>query len=168
MHYVAASIRFFDRDYDAALEWYRKTLEIDPRFDQAHFDLAEIYRVQRRYADAAAELDKTSSTSPAYRKAAGAVLDAAAGRSADALRALHELREETRRSYVAPTMPARILIALGERAQAFPLLQKGCAERDSGLLNVTVMPIFDGIRSDQRFKKLLKCMHLDSGEVARK
>jgi hypothetical protein len=35
-------------------------------------------------------------------------------------------------------------------------------------LNVTVMPIFDGIRSDQRFKKLLKCMHLDSGEVARK
>jgi hypothetical protein len=69
---------------------------------------------------------------------------------------------------VLPSLLATLWIALGEKDRAFPLLQKGCAERHPGLLTVAVDPLFDGIRSDPSFKKLLKCLHLDSGALARR
>jgi TolB-like protein/Tfp pilus assembly protein PilF len=169
MHLVAGNVRLFDRDYEGAMEWYRKTLEIDPAFDQARIQRAEIHRVQRNYEAAAAELDKMSPASPrAFRVGSHGLLDASAGRREEAQRAVRELQEEARRSYVNPTLVAGIWIALGERDRAFPLLQRACVERDAVLLNVAVAPLFDGIRSDRRYKKLLKCMHLDSGEVARR
>ncbi|HWE23878.1 MAG TPA: tetratricopeptide repeat protein [Myxococcales bacterium] len=169
MHHVAASIRLFDRDYDGALQWFRKALEIDPAFTPALLQLAELFRLQGKYAEAAAELDKlTPSVPPTFRAGARGVVDASSGRSAEALRALAELEEESRRSYVSPALPAGIWIALGDKDRAFPLLHKACAERDAGLLNanVVVAPLFDGIRSDPRYKKLLRCMHLDGGAVA--
>ena len=168
LHLVAGNVSFFERDYDRAADWYRKTLEIEPAFDQAHLQLAAIHRVRREYGAAIAELDKMSSASQTFKSWARALVDAGAGRTIEARRALQELEDRSRRAYVLPSILATIRIALGEKDRAFPLLQKACSERDGGLLTVAVDPLFDTVRADARFKKLLRCMHLDGGEMARR
>ena len=47
---------YFARNYDKAIELYRKTLDLDPNFIQAHLWLGEAYVQKALYAEAVAEL----------------------------------------------------------------------------------------------------------------
>ena len=89
-------------------------------------------------------------------------LAAKAGRRPDALRFLREMEEHSRLEYLPPTAYAFTWLALGEKERAFALFEKACAEHDfSGLMDIKVQPEMDPVRSEPRFKKLLKCIHLD-------
>ena len=56
---------------------------------------------------------------------------------------------------------ALIHFALGENDKGFERLEKAYEERDSRLRKLKTDPIFDNVRSDPRFKELLKKMGLD-------
>jgi hypothetical protein len=81
---------------------------------------------------------------------------------AEARKILDELKEQSKRRYVAPTVLAAIYGALGEKDQAFILLDKAYDEHDSILVQLKVEPIFDELRSDPRFAVLLKRLGLES------
>ena len=70
---------------------------------------------------------------------------------------------------VAYTAPARqataydlavLYVGLNDTEQAFDWLQKAYMERSGGLLQIKADVIFDPIRSDERFKSLLRSLGL--------
>jgi tetratricopeptide (TPR) repeat protein len=79
---------------------------------------------------------------------------AAAGRRAEALKVLDELRERSQRKYVRPMHTALVYFGLGEKDQTFAWLQKAYDERDNDLVYFIADPISSSLRSDPRFQKL--------------
>ena len=51
-----------------------------------------------------------------------------------------------------------IYAGLGEKDQAFALLEEAYRERSRGLVNLIVSPTYDSLRSDPRFADLLRRM----------
>jgi hypothetical protein len=49
---------------------------------------------------------------------------------------------------------------MGEKQKAFEWLEKAYEEHDSGLVSVAVEPMFESIRSDTRFKEIVRRMKL--------
>jgi len=58
--------------------------------------------------------------------------------------------------YVSPYTVAAIYAGLGEKDQAFKLLEKAYEARDIWLVNLKIDPVLAPLRSDQRFQNLLE------------
>jgi hypothetical protein len=69
---------------------------------------------------------------------------------------LSELQTQSKLRYVPPYFLATVYVGLGEKDQAFALLEKGYAERDPYLTYLKVEPALDPLRSDPRFQQLLQ------------
>jgi hypothetical protein len=87
---------------------------------------------------------------------------AVSGRRAEALDLLAAMEARSRRGYVSPVARALIHIGLGDKDQAFALLNEGYEKRDPQLLWLTTTPLYDAIRSDPRWVRLLERLHLRS------
>jgi len=74
----------------------------------------------------------------------------------DARKIIEELNGLSKRMYVDPYFLAEIYTALGERDHAFQELEKAYDQRSSWLVWLKVEPKFDSLRSDPRFKDLLR------------
>src|SRR5262249_16832199 len=151
------------REYDRAIEQAKKTLELDPDFVIARQWLARAYMGLGRYPEAVAELEKLG-PSVTLRMRGRALLGyayAMSGRRADALRMLAELDENSKREYVPASVRAVIYMGLGDKEQTFARLDQAYAERDWMLRELKAQPIYDSIRSDPRFTRLLKQTHLE-------
>jgi len=150
---------YLARQYDQAIEQYRKALDLDPNLTVAHADLGTAYLAQSKYKEGIAEIEKGLAISPGnagYLSVLGYAY-AVAGRRAEALKVLDQLSELSKQKYVRPALMARIYVGLGDKDKAFEWLEKDYAER--GYL-VTAEPALDPLRSDPRFKDLLRRMNL--------
>jgi len=150
------------RQYDRAIQQAKKTLELDPGFWLARMHLAGAHIAQGKYAQAVAELEKLgpSSAVPVIYNGFVGFAFAMSGQRVEAQRILAELEERSKREYVSPTALALIYTGLGNKDQAFAWLDRAYAERDSWLL-LTSHSAFDSLRSDPRFTRLQKQMHLE-------
>jgi len=83
------------------------------------------------------------------------------GRRTDALRMLAELDERSKREYVPASSRALIYMGLGDKDQAFAWLDRAYNERDWRLRELKTQPMFDSLRSDERFTRLLKRLQLE-------
>jgi hypothetical protein len=70
-----------------------------------------------------------------------------------------ENRPEVKRGH--PAALGALHAMLGDRDRAFALLEQAYAERDWMLRDVKVSPMWDPLRKDERFSRLLRQMHLD-------
>jgi len=151
------------RRYDQAIEQAKKTLELDPGFWLPHELLAIVYIEQGRYAEAVAEFERPgpSSALPSRQAGLAGYAYAMSGRRAEALRVLAELEERSKGGFVPSSARALIYIGLGDKDQAFGWLDKAYAELDWRLRELKVQPLYDSLRSDPRFTRLLKQVHLE-------
>ena len=78
------------------------------------------------------------------------------GRRADALKIAQELTRLSSHAYISFYGPATIYAVLGDKDEAFRLLEKAYEQKFSELLYLAVDPILDGIRSDPRYAHLLR------------
>ena len=78
-----------------------------------------------------------------------------AGRRADALKALKDLRKTAESRFVSSYDLALAYQGLGDKTKTFELLDTAVRERSPRVAFLTVDPRFDGLRGDPRFKKLL-------------
>ena len=78
------------------------------------------------------------------------------------LKALAELKELSKRRYVAPYDLALIYTGLGEKAQALEWLEKAYEDHSQRLTWIKVWPQFDSLRREPRFQNLLRRMGLGS------
>jgi tetratricopeptide (TPR) repeat protein len=152
-------VLYFARRYDQAVEQLQKTLEMDPTFSLAHATLGLAYLQKSMHQEALVELQKESD----LRAGSDAVVEVwkgvalvKVGKTSEAHGILHDLLKRAKQAYVSPVLLAGLYFALGENDQGFVRLDQAYRERDSRLFEMKVVPELDGVRSDPRFKELLK------------
>lgn len=84
-----------------------------------------------------------------------------AGRRADALRLLNELKLRQQKGYVPSAAFVNAYLGLGDNEQAFVWLEKAYQEQSNILGLLKVHPHFDPLRDDPRFKDLVHRVGLD-------
>ena len=147
----------FSRQYDRAIEQFRKIIEMDSKFIPAHTSLAETYQKKGMYEEAIAELKNANVLGPALGYAY-----AVAGKRDEAEKTLNDLKEQSKQGYVSPKAFAMVYMGLGDKDQAFEWFNKTVEENPYRINWIKVDPRFDSLRSDPRFAVLLRRMKLIS------
>ena len=148
-----SGILYYAGEYDQAAEQCQKTLAIDPMSPQAHRHLAQVYSQGQHYAEAIAELKKATDLSPGGTEALaelGYVL-AISGKRHEAQQILLALQSTDDPS---PYRLAIVYAGLGERDKALQFLQDAVNHRSPGVVHLTVSPLFQGLKSDQKFQEM--------------
>jgi len=157
-------VLYLGRQYDEAITAGKKTLEMDAVFALTHQRLGLAYVQKKMYKEAIGEFQQAANNS---NRAPLAIISlghgfAASGNKVEAQRVLAELKDLSRRQYVSPYGVAMIYAALGDNEQAFQLLEKAYAERNTELVFLKVDPRADPLRADLRFQELVKKVGIPS------
>ena len=146
------------RKLDEAIQQYHKTLELDPNFPTGHYFLARAYEAKGSYDEAVKEYDASSRHDPVL----AGTLDKAndiykkSGWKAYVQFILEQLvnNNGTRK------FPAFVIATFYAKAdrpdEAIQWLEKGYEERDFRMTKLAGAFEFDGLRSDPRFRELLR------------
>lgn len=146
-----------------ATEQFRKAEELDPIRPYAHERLGQAYIWQHKYADAVREFDvaRQLSHDQPEKLAWLAYAFAKAGERDQALRLLAQLNRLPGEQYLSPFHMSFAYIALGDPDTAIKWLEKAYRDRDEWMIYLKVYPEFDPLRSDPRFKSLVKRVGLE-------
>jgi Flp pilus assembly protein TadD len=134
------------------------SIEIDPRFDGAHTDLARSLEALGRFDEAREEYE-------AGRRLSGGVagpsfglahLEAAAGNVGEARRILGDLTAARGTRVVSAWGIAAVHASLGDVDEAYRWLDIAVQEKAHGLFLLRVHPRLDPIRSDPRYWPLVE------------
>jgi TolB-like protein/DNA-binding winged helix-turn-helix (wHTH) protein/tetratricopeptide (TPR) repeat protein len=151
---------YFARDYDQAIDRFRKTLELDANFPPPYTFLAASYEQKGMFQEAIAASRRavtvTQGPPKALAMAGLAHIYAVSGRKTEARTILAELQTLSEHKYVPATDTALIYAGLGEKDKSFAWLDKAYEEHSFTLSNVKVEPRFAPLRSDSRFADLLR------------
>lgn len=155
---VVGDAHYFSREYEKAVFHYRMAIELDPRFDGAHTDLARALEALGRFEEARAANENG-------RRLAGGVagpsfglahLEAAAGNLPEARRILDELTAARSTRVVSAWGIAAVHASLGDVDAAFHWLDVAITEKATGLILLRVHPRLDPIRGDARYWPLVR------------
>ncbi len=159
---------YYEHNYDDAIAKYKLTLQSDPDFWVARHYLALAYVQKGLYDDAIAELRKlikAPATGPIPDQVIEAETEAAAslgfaygmaGKQAEARAILNQLEALSKRRYVTGLYFANVYAGLKDKDKAIEYLNQAFDARHPGLVLIRIEPMFDGLRSDERFKQLTK------------
>ncbi len=74
--------------------------------------------------------------------------------------AIRDMLKVPRGGYVSPRSAAALYAYLGEKKLALDLLDSAYVQRDPGLVFLNIRPSMDPLRSEPRFKDLVRRMNL--------
>lgn len=152
---------YFMRDYQRAIECYRKAIELEPKSLPAHYLLALSYLQFGEPEHAVAEMQIARTLDDSSMTLAGlAEAYSGAGEITKATELLEELNrmagEEGK--YVSPYDEAAVYLRLGSADHAMGLLENAFEDQSTWRMLLPVDPKFDQLRHDARFGILLKRM----------
>lgn len=157
-HTVLAQALYYGRRYDEAIAEAQNVLSVNPNFVLAQYQLGCAYREKKMYPQAVqtfAEARGLSHDMPAMLMAYGHA-QALAGNAREARDALHKLEQLRRGTRFTPSIySAAIHVGLGEKDEAFRLLDLAFEEKIDYIVYLGVEPMADPLRSDPRFTQLL-------------
>jgi len=155
-------ILYYARDYDGAIEWAKKSHELDPTFASVHRLLSLGYQGKEMFAEAETENEL-------WAKRAGKDVEglvalahcyAAAGRRDEAVTLLRRVKSQEHSDGNVRRGIALVHAALDERDEAFAWLGKALEQRAVSLCNLKVDPKVDRLRGDSRIIPLLSALGL--------
>jgi TolB-like protein/lipoprotein NlpI len=158
---VRAEILYYARRYDEAVDEASSVLKLHPDFVLASYWLGCAYREKKMYPeaiDAFARARKLTGDYPFMVMAYGHA-EAIAGNTVEARKALNTLTQMQHTRIVPDLYLAAIHVGLGEKDQAFSLLESAYQKRIDRLVYLKVEPMADPLRSDPRFAQLLDKIH---------
>src|SRR6266446_2721251 len=152
---------YLARRSDQAIDQLRTVLDIDAKFTPARRILEEVYAQSGKQKEAVGEREKVLSLSGSPELAASIAEDFSKyGYKGVQQSWLDGLAEISKHGYVSPFSVAEGYMRLGQREKALEWLEKAYEEHDSGLVSIGVEPMFDSIRSEPRFKEIVRRMKL--------
>jgi TolB-like protein/Flp pilus assembly protein TadD len=140
--------------YDEAMEQSRKTLEINPDFALAHYELGQAYEQKQMHAEAIAEFHRAialAGHSSVFDSNLGYAL-AVSGQRKQALSLLGDMQARGDQNPSAQANIALVYVGLGDPDRAMAWLNKAYAARFNP--SILLRPGFDALRTDSRFKDL--------------
>jgi len=151
-----ADVLFAAKRYDESIQQSRKTTEMDPNFAIAHYELGQALAQKKMYSAAITELQKANKLSGGdITCLAGlAYAYAASGKSDEALKLLNELKGRPNHRSQYAVDEALVYASLAEKDQAMAALEEAYQEHFDIL--VLQSPAFDPLRSDPRFRDLMR------------
>jgi TolB-like protein/Tfp pilus assembly protein PilF len=149
------------RRYDEAIAQYKRILVRDPNFAYAHAAFSRAYAAKGMYQEAIAETRRYIELSPdAVGEGILGLWLAKSGKRDEALKLLAELKQASTLKYVQNYDFALIYIGLGDKEEALNHLEKQMLARAETANTYSVAPELDDLRSEPRFKEMLKRMNL--------
>jgi serine/threonine protein kinase/tetratricopeptide (TPR) repeat protein len=150
------------REYNEAVAWARKALDLQEDFWLAYLSLGTAYAQLGRHDEAIAELKKGLDTSQGHPRVKGMLgyAYAVAGKTEEARRVLDELKAAPQRRFGDTFAIALIHAKLDEKDEAFDWLGKAIDERGPEVFRLKIDPTMDNLRSDPRFDGLLRQIKL--------
>src|SRR4030095_12714270 len=154
----------FARQYDAAIEQMKKTVELDANFAVGHSTLSVAYRMKGDYAESVEELARFQELIGGAETATLMRESFAEGGWQGFLRAMtDERRPANLTSYNVATFHA----ALGEKDKAFVELNRAYQNREGILGLLKVDPRFDSLHDDPRFEDLARSFRFTQSDECR-
>ncbi len=152
---------YYMRRFDEAIEQFKKTLEMYPNFSPAYLILSRAYAQKGMYEEAIDSFQKAREI-PGYTGQPSGLgyIYAISGERDKAEQILHALIKQKKEEFISSGRIAIIYAGLGETDKAFEWLEKACEEHTYFVSHLKVGPQWDSLRSDPRFKALLKKMGL--------
>ena len=142
----------FNRQGDAAIEQFKKALNLDPHFAEAHLHLANAYLDNAKFEQFYQENEKARGDTPDWRidlqKAFG---EAAQGKTTEALRLVHKWEHPPANLFVRPTSIASVYSSLRDKENTLLWIEKAYAERDGILAYIRNQHSYDRYRLEPRF-----------------
>jgi serine/threonine protein kinase/tetratricopeptide (TPR) repeat protein len=170
---VATELGFaylYTRRYDESIAQFQKALDLDPNAAVLRASLAWAYAMKRMYPQALAEYDKIADHDKVVavenNSIAGGLgwVYAVSGRRADALKIAQEFRDLSSHAYVDFYAVAQIYAGLGDKDEAFRLLEKAYQQHSPTMCFLGSDWHWYGIRSDPRYADLLRRIGLPQPE----
>jgi len=152
--------------YDESIAQFRKVLDLKSNVPVVQAFTAVAFAMKGMHHQALAEYDQISDQDKAVSPETQLIADtlgwiyAVSGRRADALKIAVEFRQLSTHAYVDFYQLATIYAGLGEKDEAFRLLEKGYREHSGAMTYLAVDPFWYGLRSDPRYADLLRRMGL--------
>lgn len=163
-----AHYSYYERRYDDAIEQCNKVLELSPDFWVARHYRALAYTMKGSHQQAIAELRDLIGSPGEGSLKEGTVEDnpevaaslafafAGAGRRNDSEAILERLKKLSTQRYVSPLYIGIAYTGLNDKEKALEYLTKAYESRHPGLVLIRVDPLFDNLRSNDKFKELVK------------
>jgi len=151
-------ILFNARRYDEAIREYRSALAIEQDNANTLWRLGFALSFNHQSQEAISALDRAVSVSDRAPGNLGvqAAVYGQAGRRADALRVLAELKKRQETNYVPAGAFVLAYSGLADREQTLISLEHAYKEQSYILKFLKVHPVFDSLRDDPRFKDLVR------------
>lgn len=150
--------------YEQATKQLQEVLKMNPNFPPAYWALGHVYFLQGKYEESIDWARKAYVTSGehSFWLAPLGLSCAAAGRKEESLEILEKMKKlYDDKQNISPAWIAAIHEVMGEKDWAFEWLEKAIEEHDPQAPWYKFYNIFKSIRSDPKFKALVKKMNLE-------
>ena len=151
------------RDYPRAVAVYREITDMDPDFYKGYSSLGRVLSLMGKHDLALAALErarKLGGDVPSILSALGEVM-ARTGRVEEARCYLHELTELSQVRWVPASCFAVLHMGLGDYPAALTFLETATDRREFSVTALKVHPLYDPLRSEPRFQRLLERIGLN-------
>ena len=164
LHMTEATVRFWRREFDAAVTMGSQAVELHPYLHTARTIHAQALEFSGRFEDALAQYRIASVMSPdlPWLRAHEGICLAKMGRVTDGRTILEGLEQLRRTEYVDAFFMAAFREAVGQRDEAFGELERAAAENSARLYSLDMDPKMDGLRADPRFTRVRDSLFKDT------
>ncbi|MFN0086062.1 MAG: protein kinase domain-containing protein [Blastocatellia bacterium] len=152
------TLAYYSKNYRDATRHLRDTLLLDDDYAPAHTGLGLALEQQGQTRDAVLEFLRARRLSNEDRSKLSLLENAfqEQGEKAFWREYLAQLTADSKSRYIPASAIAAVQVRLGEHDLAFQSLDRALEEKDGGLVELKVEPVFDPLRSQSRFQTLLR------------
>ncbi len=161
---VCVGISFYGtREYDKSLGQFSKTIEMNPNFSPAYHFMGMPYIAKKMWEESIATYQKhlrLSGGSPLAIAYLGYSYGAS-GEESEAVKMLDQLNQLSKQRYVSPLYEGLIYLGLGKSEKAVEYIDEAFVAQEPLLCYPKIDSIFDSLRSEPKFRAILKKMNFD-------
>jgi serine/threonine protein kinase/tetratricopeptide (TPR) repeat protein len=154
---------YYARRFEESISHYQKIVSEFPNYGLAYYGLSKGLRIQGRTKEALQAIGNAKRIfgDSNFIRLSEAETYAADGDKEKVQKILNELHKISKDHFVSPYHLALVYSHLGDKENALASLEKASEIKDAWLNWFGVEPIFDFLRDDERFQKILEAIGYD-------